>query len=129
MRQYQAHAYGSLGRDPEENTIHGGDIVLCSQVLSAASKLNWLRRRLVVRRLTQLFGSTAVELCGVHGESASDPQAVIGILLNRQANALKNPQRFSQPDKGEFDQALRCDPDSVQIADLVRSLNSLKECR
>lgn len=129
VRQYQAHAYGSMARDPEENTIHGGDIALCSQVLSASSRLSWWRRRLVVRRVTRLFGSITVELCGVHGESASDPRAVVGILINRQANWLKNPERFSPPDKGEFDQALRCDPDSKPIADLVHSLSKLKECR
>jgi hypothetical protein len=128
VRQYQAHAFGSMGRDPEEHTIHADDIALCSQILSTSSTLSWWRRRLVVRRVKQLFGSTTVELCGVHGESASDPRAVIGILLNRQYNAIKNPQRFSQPDRGDFDHALRCPPDSEQIIDLVRALTRLREC-
>jgi hypothetical protein len=68
-------------------------------------------------------------MCGIHGESSSDPQAVMGILMNRGVNAIKSPHRFSQPDKGEFDQALRCPPDSKPIADLVRSLGKLKDCR
>lgn len=129
VRQYQAHAYGSMGRDPEESGIHADDVALCGRILGASSRLSWGRRHLVLRRVKQLFGSATVELCGVHGESASDPRAVIGILLNRQVNAIKNPQRFSQPDKGEFDQALRCDPDSRQVADLVRTLSKLRECR
>lgn len=129
VRQYQAHAYGSMRRDPEESEIHAADVALCAWILGASAKLSWGRRHLVVRRVKQLFGSSTVELCGVHGESASDPRAVIGILLNRQVNAMRNPQRFSQPDKGEFDQALRCDPDSKQVADLVRRLSKLKKCR
>ncbi len=129
LRQYQDHARGSMARDPEENTINTDDVALCSMILSTSGRLSWWRRWLVVRRVTRLFGSTTVQLCRVHGESANDARAVVGILLNRQYNAIKNPQRFSQPDKGQFDQALRCDPESQAITDLVESLSKLRECR
>jgi hypothetical protein len=129
VRAYQDHAYGSMGRDPDENTINADDVALCAKILSTSATLSWWRRRLVVRCVAQLFGSITVELCGIHGESAGDPSAVMGILLNRRVNALKNPQRFKHPDKGEFDQALRCSPDSKEVADLVRALSRLKESR
>jgi hypothetical protein len=70
-----------------------------------------------------------VELCGVHGESAGDPQIVMGILLNRRYNALKNPDRFRHPDKGQYDQALRSAPDSRRVEALVQQLIRLRDCR
>jgi hypothetical protein len=60
VRQYQAHAFGSMGRDPEETEIHADDIALCSRILSASSGLSRWHRRRVVRRVTRLFGSATV---------------------------------------------------------------------
>jgi hypothetical protein len=33
-------------------------------------------------------------------------------MINRQYNASRNPDKFTQPDRGEFDAALRSEPDS-----------------
>jgi hypothetical protein len=53
----------------------------------------------------------------------------VGIFLNRQMNTVKNPERFKHPDRGEYDQALKCEPDSKEVATLINSLSKLKNCR
>ena len=128
VRQYQARARSSMGRDPDEFQIHSGDITLCAKLIQAAEGLSRCRRFLVRRRVRSLFGSVTVEMCEVHGEYANNPEASIGILLNRQINASRD-SRFGQPDRGEFDRALRCAPDSPEVDRLLKSLRVLSACR
>ena len=131
VRQYQDHARGNLSREGEngKQSLHSGDITLCSNLLSAAEGLPRWRRNLVKRRLVQLFGPVTVNLCEVHGAFGSDGEAALGIILNRQMNAMKNPERFSQPDRGDFDKAFRCEPDSKEVAALIQSLSKMRNSR
>jgi hypothetical protein len=129
VRQYQDHARGNLMRDNEKNSLHSSDITLCSQLLSASGDLPRWRRVIVKRRLVRLFGPATVDICAVHGDFGNNGEAALGILLNRQLNAVKNPDRFKQPDRGEFDRALRCDPDAKEVAALITSLHRLKNAR
>jgi hypothetical protein len=130
VRQYQAHAAGSMGRDDDGEAIHAGDLGLCARLLLASDGLPRWRRLLVRRRLRQLFGPNMVALCDVHGETAADPSAAIGLLLNRQLMGLQLPDaRLPQPDRGQFDQALRCPPNSPRVSELIRSLERLARSR
>lgn len=129
VRQYQAHARSSLGRDPQESDLHISDLNFCAMLLAKAEDLQRWRRQLVRRRLAQLFGPATVEICDVHGPFAADPQASLGVMINRQYYASKNPNKFAQPDKGKFDAALRSSPNSREIAKLLASLERLKDAR
>lgn len=131
VRQYQDHARGGLSRDEEDDrkSLHSDDITLCSNLLSASGGLSRWRRVLVKRRLVRLFGPVTVNLCEVHGDFGNDGKAALGIVLNRQMNALNDPERFKQPDRGEFDMALRCEPDSNEVRMLIRSLSRLRNAR
>jgi hypothetical protein len=126
VRQYQDHARGNLKRDDDRNSLHSSDLTLCSQLLSASGDLPRWRRVLVKRRLARLFGPTTVQMCAVHGDYGTNAESAIGILLNRQINASRQPERFKQPDRGDFDNALRCEPDSKEVAALVKSLSRLR---
>ncbi|WP_346408332.1 hypothetical protein [Mycolicibacterium cosmeticum] len=128
VRQYQDHARSSMGRDPDEFQVHSGDVTLCANLMNAAEGLPRWRRYLVRRRLRKLFGPVTVEMCEVHGEYAGNPEASLGILLNRQFNASKDA-RFSHPDRGEFDRGLRCSPDSREVSNLLKSLGRLRSGR
>ncbi|WP_210686370.1 hypothetical protein [Mycolicibacterium sp. GESEQ-9] len=127
VRQYSKHARGSMARDPEESQIHADDLVLCASVLSNSANLGRVRRWAVQRRLRRLFGANTVDLCETHGDDAMNPKASIGILINRQYMA-KQHAGLEQPDTGQFDRALRCDPDSPEVAALERSLGRLVNC-
>lgn len=125
VRQYRKHARGSMARDPqEEKQIHADDLVLCAAILAKSADLARWRRWAVKRRLQTLFGANTVDLCETHGDTATDPKASIGILINRQYMATKHPG-LDQPDTGQFDRALRCAPDSAEAAALERSLARL----
>lgn len=116
----------SVGRDDDDNSLHVDDLGFCARVLNAAEDLPWWRRSLVVRRLRVLFGKNTVDLCFIHGEQAEDPQMAMTLVLQRQARGLFRPDEgLPQPDRGAFDRALRCPPNSKPVADLVRSLTSL----
>jgi hypothetical protein len=132
VRQYQARALASVGRDDDEdrNSIHTSDVVLCARLLNASVQLPWWRQLLVTRRLRKLFGPNTVGLCRTHGKQAEDPKGVMGVLINRQAMGSRySDENLPQPDKGSFDQALRCPPNSKAVAELVRSLSLLSRGR
>lgn len=128
VRQYQARALGSLGRDADDAPFHAGDLTICARVLTASEGLPRWRGFLVNRRVKKLFGVATVELCDVHGDYANSPDAVLPILLNRQVQASRHPH-LAQPDRGYFDRALRCEPESDEIANLLKLLKRLKESR
>ncbi|EHB53785.1 hypothetical protein MycrhDRAFT_4248 [Mycolicibacterium rhodesiae JS60] len=125
VRQYQARALASMGRD-EEQGLHADDVGLCARVINASADLPWWRRQLVMRRLRELFGRNTVELCGIHGREAENPQFIVSLLIQRQAMGLLHPEhQLPQPDRGFFDQALRCAPTSPEVSQLIRSLGRL----
>lgn len=128
VRQYRQHARGSMARDPEDNRFHTDDLILCATILAKTTDLPRWRRWAVKRRLRILFGTNTVDLCETHGDDAASPQASIGIVLNRQYMAGKHPG-LQPPDTGQFDRALRCTPDSPEVAALERSLVHLADCR
>ena len=128
VRQYRQHARGSMARDPEGKDFHTDDLILCATILAKTTDLPRWRRWAVKRRLRTLFGTNTVALCETHGEDAANPQASIGIVLNRQYMAAQHPA-LHPPDRGLFDRALRCPPDSPELVALERSLVHLANCR
>lgn len=129
VRQYQGRAYGSLRREATEQVLQVGDVELCGKLLALSADLSRWRRPLVRRRLRRLFGVETVRLCAIHGGDSTTSRGAIAMILQRQAMASLHPEhRLAMPDVGQFDQALRCAPDSKEVSKLVRSLERLAKC-
>ncbi|BBY19030.1 hypothetical protein [Mycolicibacterium litorale] len=129
VRKYQAHARSSMSRDDDRNLFHTDDITVCGAFLTSAEQLGVVRKKLVRRRLVELYGPETVELCELHGDTDEDPNTSLFMVLNRQHNHLKNPERFRHPDRGLVDQALRREPESPEVERLIKSLSRLKKSR
>lgn len=125
VRQYRGRAYGSMGRGGEEKPVlHTDDILLAARILVESNNLGWWRRQAVKRRLERLFGKNTLALCEMHGEKATDAKSMVGFVLNRQYMATQHPE-VGLPDRGQFDLALRCPPESAEVQKLERSLKRL----
>ena len=128
VRQYQSRSLASFGREEEEVALHQSDFELCARLLIASAELTWWRRLRFRRRLRKLFGRNTVELCEIHGQGAVTIST--GVVLQRQAMAVAHPEyELPQPDRGQFDRALRRPPDSREISKLIRSLGRLAKSR
>jgi len=129
-RQYQSRALASLGRDPTEHVLNADDVLLCGRILVTSANLGRWRRRLVRRRLRNLFGDETVNLCATHGQDATNYRGAAAMVLQRQAMALMHPEhKLAVPNIGQFDRALRRPPDSKEVSDLIESLTRLAQCR
>jgi len=91
-----------------------------------AADLPWWRRKHVGRRLRKLFGANTVELCEVNGQDAASERESMALTMQRHILGVANPEHgLPQPDRGQFDSALRQLPESPEVRSLVRSLNRL----
>ncbi len=123
LTSYRAGMSTGLRRD---NTSHGQDYVLASEVLAASHRLPYLRRRGVQRRCRRLVGPYWMSLAEV--QPADTPNRTMGTLIAAEVNAAGTGLDKSQATAGLLHRALAASDDAL-LGRLARLLDRLAAAR